>query len=296
MKGSVLLLCFCAVVAVVSAGITPFGWRPNNCVKEVPSGTRLVEAKDGVYAHHPNGTIAFHPSDKNCGKIQEEFAKARWERAVARKNLRSQRPGSPAYTSGWLDNAGYFPPTEVDVFSGTYNIPGNPPKTDGQVLFYFIGTENLKSSSQVSILQPVLTWGNGQTGWNMASWNCCPGNQTWHSNSLLNLKAGGSVSGKIDQSSSSAWTITSTYNGQNAVLTVPTISRDFNWVDVTLETYDVVSCQDFPTSAVTFSSMALTLTGGTKESPSWQPWKEPTECGGSLTVVSPSEIKIDHTT
>jgi len=291
-----VLFCLLAILVVVSAEfkLTPFGWRPANCVKEVPSGTTLKEVEKGVFAHHPDGTVVFHPSEKNCGEVQLEFAKTRWQRALKRQNLRANPPTSPGYTSGWLDNAGYFPPSEVDKFTGFYTIPSNPPQSSEQVLFYFIGTENLKSSSQVSILQPVLTWGNGQTGWNMASWNCCPGNQTWHSNSLLNLKAGGNVYGEIDTSGSS-WTITSTYNGQNVVLTVPTISRDFNWVDVTLETYDITSCEQFPSSAETFYNMSLTLSGGTKSTPVWAPWSEPTECSGSLTVVSPSEIKISHT-
>jgi len=164
-----------------------------------------------------------------------------------------------------------------------------------QVLFYFIGTENFQKSVGVSILQPVLTWGNGHTGWNMASWNCCPQGQTWTSGFLLNLKAGGTVNGVIDQSGAN-WKITSTYNGQSVTLTIAANSRDFNWVDVTLETYSVTECTEFAAGPITFSDMKLTLQGGTVNSPVWVPWKEPTECGGSLKVVSPSEITIDHTT
>jgi len=289
MKTLVSLLLFAFVAATTAKLVlTPFGYRPENCVKQAPSGTVLKETTTGVEAHYPNGTVEFHPAEQNCLDIQAEFAKQKFAARQAGK------PRGPM-ADGWLDNAGYYPPKEVYKFTGDYTIPSNPPTNGEQVLFYFIGTENFQKSVGVSILQPVLTWGNGHSGWNMASWNCCPQGQTWTSSFLTNLRAGGSVSGIIDQSGSN-WQVTSSYNGQNVVLTVPSAARDFNWVDVTLETYSVTSCTEFPASPIYFSNMVLTLSGGTSQSPTWAPWKEPTECGGSLKVMSPAEIEIDHST
>jgi len=290
MKG-ILLVLFLALVAITSASmvLTPFGYRPANCVRQVPSGTYLKETATGVEAHLDNGTVQFYPRQQNCVEFQAHFNRKKLAAYKARTN-----PRGPL-ADGWLDNAGYYPPSEVQTFSGTYTIPPNPPTQSNQVLFYFIGSENFQSNVGVSILQPVLTWGNGHTGWNMASWNCCPQGETWTSSFLTGLKAGGTVSGVIDASGAN-WAVTSSYNGQNVVLTVPSAQRDFNWVDVTLETYTVTSCGEFPAGPETFSNMKLILTGGTVNVPTWTPWKEPTECGGSLTVVSPSQIVIDHST
>jgi len=200
---------------------------------------------------------------------------------------------SPLWQDGWLDNAGYYPPSQVDTFSGDYLVPPDPANDASQVLFYFIGTENFQSGIQVSILQPVLTWGNGINGWNMASWNCCPQGQSHESASLQGIGAGNSVTGLIDQSSGNNWTITSTWNGQSVNLIIPAAQRDFDWIDATLETYSVTNCNMFPDGPAVYTNMALTLAGGSPNSPSWQP-SGPTECQGQLTVQSPSEITISH--
>jgi len=288
---SILCVLLFALVAIASAKmvLTPFGYRPENCVKEVPSGTFLKETATNVEAHLDNGTVVIYPRQQNCVDFQAHFNRKRLSAYKARANPR----GADAFVNGWLDNAGYYPPSEVETFSGTYSVPPNPPSNGNQVLFYFIGSENFQSSVGVSILQPVLTWGNGHTGWNMASWNCCPQGETWTSAFLTNIKAGGSVSGIIDASGAN-WVVTSTYNGQSVKLTVPSAQRDFNWVDVTLETYSVTACGQFPGGPLTFSDMKLTLTGGKQQTPTWAPWQEPTECSGSLTVTSPSQITIDH--
>jgi len=211
------------------------------------------------------------------------------EKANKERILRRQQKHA---LDGWLDYAGFYPTSEVVMFTGTYSVPPNPVTDGSQVLFYFIGTENL-GQTDLSILQPVLTWGNGYNGWNMASWNCCPQGQTIESNSIDGIKAGSSVSGIIDFTSPDNWTVTSNYNNKKVVLTVPSAQRDFNWCDVTLETYTVTACGNFPKGPCVFSDMTLTDTYGSV-TPSWQADTGPTECGGKLTINSPSEITISH--
>jgi len=300
MKVAVLLLLFVAIANALPKetewALTPFGPRPANCVQEVPSGSYLVERGNFVEAHLDNGTVLSFPIQQDCVEFHREWAVKRI--ATHRARRANQTSGiTPAPLDGWLDYVGYYPPKEVNTFSGTYTVPPDPTTQSNQVLFYFIGTENLQGSGILSILQPVLTWGNGHSKWNMASWNCCPGGQTWTSSFLTNIQAGGTVSGVIDTTSGGAdWSVTSTYNGQNVVLTVPTAQRDFNWVDVTLETYTVTSCQQFPAGACTFENMALTVSGGASNSPSWTlDSAEPSECAGKVTVTSPSTVSISHT-
>jgi len=287
-----LVLLFVAVAYATEWTLHQFDHRHSNCVKQVPSGSYIVERATTVEAHLENGTVLAFPKQQNCMEFHKQWATKRVAQHRARRNQ-----VTPAPLDGWLDYVGYYPPKEVDKFSGTYSVPPDPSDQSNQVLFYFIGTENLRGTVGISILQPVLTWGNGHSKWNMASWNCCPGGETWTSSFLTNIAAGSTVSGVIDMSSNGKnWTVTSTYNGQNVVLTVPTAQRDFNWVDVTLETYTVGSCTEFPSGPCTFSDMALTLSGGSTNSPSWTlDSAEPSECGGKVTITSPSEVSIQHT-
>jgi len=134
------LLLLVAFVAGATARLvlTPFGYRPHNCVKEGPSGTVLKETATGVEAHFPNGTSAFHPAEQNCLDFQADFVRKKF---AAHEVSNPQGP----LANGWLDNAGYYPPKEVDVFSGTYSIPPDPSTKSDQVLFYFIGTENFQN-------------------------------------------------------------------------------------------------------------------------------------------------------
>jgi len=192
---------------------------------------------------------------------------------------------------GWLDYVGDYPSGTVTGFTSTYTVPPNPQDDGSQVLFYFIGTQNNDDSS-ISILQPVLTWGNGINGWSFASWNCCPAGQQQESNPIQGFSAGQTVSGSIVASGTN-WVITSTANGKSTVLTVADASRTFDWVDVTLETYTVSNCQQFPNGPMTFSNMQLTTTNG-GQTPDWTPYTGATECGGVLNVINPQTITITH--
>jgi len=283
----VFVVC-CVLLATIAAEqvLTPFGYRPKNCVRQVPSGSRIVETKQGNEIHYPDGKIVKYPIQKECVE-----SNALWlaERAQRRNSTRK------AFADGWLDNASYFPSKEVAEFTGNYLVPGAPPTDSGQTLFYFIGTENM-NTGQLSILQPVLTWGNGHSKWNMASWNCCPNGEPHTSDFIQNIPDGSTLGGAIDMSSDTTkWSVVSSYGSQQVTLTVDTADRNFNYCDVTLETYGVTSCDQMASSPMEFSDMSLTLVGGTQDTPNWSAGQEPTECGGSLDIASPQQITITHT-
>jgi len=291
------LLLIVALTLTVSAKkeeqvLTPFGWRPSHCHQKVPNGTSLVIREDRVDAIQKDGSVIRFPKQQDCIDFQDK----EWERRAKdkeweRSSLKSHHYGD--YVKGWLDNAGFFPPSDVVSFSGTYTVPSTPTE-NGQTLFYFIGIENMNNTGPVSILQPVLQYNQGgYPGWSLASWNCCPQGQTFESSTLTGLQSGDTLNGVVDQSSSSNWTITSTWNGQVATLTVPVAARNFTWCDVTLETYNVTNCAQFPSGPMTFSNLSLSDESGAI-TPNWTPWAEPTECNGSLTVQSASEIIIQH--
>jgi len=265
---------------------TPFGLRPKQCVhRGLGDDVQLKATKEGVQVIHNNGTfLKFLPALPECISWDE---KMRIEREKRRNGTSLKSP-----LDGWLDNAGYYPPGLVGSFVGNYLVPPSPVDS-GQVLFYFIGTENFQSGVGVSIFQPVLTWGNGITGWSMASWNCCPSGQSHESNPLTGFGSGNTLQGQIVNTNNGYWNVVSAFNGQKTTLTVADNGRNFDWTDVTLETYSVGACNEFPPGPMVFSGMSMNLQGGGQVTPNWSPTGA-TECGGQLTVNSPSQVTITH--
>jgi len=289
------LLCCFVVLSLALANAyelvpTPFGLRPKQCVhRAVGSNVNIKAVKGGVELHHPNGTVFFLPELAECVEYDAQIQMERMKQRELRQRHRNNTNGLPG--DGWLDNAGYYPPSTVSSFDGFYTVPGSP-GGGSQVLFYFIGTENFQSGVGVTILQPVLTWGNGINGWSIASWNCCPSGQQHESSPLTGFGPGASLYGAIAQAGGS-WNVVSKYGGQQTVLTVAAAGRTFDWTDVTLETYSVTTCSQFASGPMTFSSMAMYVSGGSQVTPSWQPTGA-TECNGRLVVQSPSLITITH--
>jgi len=288
-----------AVIAASPKGIklvpTPFGLRPAQCVhRSVGHDVVLKPVADGVEIHHPNKTIVKLPALPECIEWDKHMQSQRMERRSLKLQqvFKDKNDSLPAPLDGWLDNAGYYPPGFVLDFSGYYLVPTNPPNDGSQVLFYFIGTENFQSGVGVTILQPVLTWGNGINGWSVASWNCCPSGQSHESNPLVGFGSGSTLYGLIDKSGDT-WGVTSQWGSQQTTLNVANNGRTFDWTDVTLETYSVASCNEFATGPMVFSGLTMTLTDGSHPTPQWSP-TGPTECGGKLTVNNPTNIVIQH--
>lgn len=71
-------------------------------------------------------------------------------------------------------------------------------------------------------------------------------------------------------------------------------NREFNWLDATLEVYSISGCGDYPSGPMTYSNLRVTDNSGRAITPQWGAGVR-TECGGSETVESPSEIVIQHT-
>ena len=186
------------------------------------------------------------------------------------------------------------------------------------------GTENI-NQQDVAILQPVLTWGNGLTGWSYASWNCCPSGQQHESTPIQGFGAGDKLYGEILRDNGS-WTISSIHGAQNTSLTVADNGRNFDWMDVTLyvslapswgvrvvcvlvpacsprtfmlvpacsEVYNINGCTDFAQGPMTFSGMKATDTTGAPMNMQWKAATGQTQCNGKITVDGSSEVVIQH--
>ncbi|ELR18578.1 uncharacterized protein ACA1_155240 [Acanthamoeba castellanii str. Neff] len=295
MKALAVLMCI-GLLAVATHGMghipTPFGMMPETCVHRVRSGATIREVEGGVHVAHPEGDVHL-PTRPEC----VAWLKERMAATEARLSQSSQPAGSDVPTetfppsNGWLDYVGYYPSQLVHYFSGRYTVPQTP-KNMGGLLYWFIGSENFQTGIGVTILQPVLTYYTN--GWTFSSWNCCPQGQAHQSTPISGFGPGDVLDGVIDQSGDN-WVVYSSFGRQSTQLTVPDAGRKFNWVDVTLETYDVTDCAQFASGPVSFYDMKLVLSDGSSVPPVWQ-LNSPasTKCNGTLTVNSPFSVTIRH--
>jgi len=266
--------------------LTPFGLRPAACVLEVPGGSRIVEENGGVRVYHPEGEFFYHAAPE----CHEDNAVAKY---LEKKALRTQ----VGVTNGWLDYAGWYPPTgqnNLDSFIANYTVPKDPTSNSGQVLFYFIGMQD-NAFPAVNIVQPVLTWGNGVTGWNMASWDCCPSNITVQSKTVSGLQAGDLITGTIKRVNSVTWYIDCTLlrTMQNTTLYAQPGSETYDWADVTLEVYYIATCNEFANGPMTFTGLALRDVQQDVLTPKWT-FTAPTLCTGVIKQTDATTMYIQH--
>lgn len=288
-----LSLAFIAVFAKEPLVLTPYGYRHPDCVLEVPNGATVrpspqnpqmleILQADGLGTYYHN--VPAHCAN-DIAQIKE-------------KSLRRTPPATNVgSTNGWLDYGGWYPPqgqNNLNSFTSTYVVPGNPPTQSPQVLFYFIGMQDNDAPNAVNIIQPVLTWGNGYTQWYLASWACCPSNITVHSPYLFGLSAGSTAYGTINRVSDSTWSIDSVFNGKHTTLNAQVGDYIYNWADVTLEVYSVSDCSQFAPGRASFNDLVLKDKQGQTLNPNWQ-FTGATVCGGTIRQTSSTSIYIQHT-
>jgi len=284
--------------------ITPFGKLPTYCVRAIPKGKIAKKNAAGLIEilDQNLNVESTHVPDSRCMQFKESMEKTRELKLKLKSD--SQKilskgeiePSTETTTEstfseidGWLDYVYYWPSSYVASFEAYYTVPTAPTLDNDQVLFYFIGTENLESDD-ISILQPVLTYNNGIPGWNMASWNCCPDGEAWVSDSIAGLNVGDVMYGSISIDEDYATIVSTTYSkadgsatGESVTLEVATDDRYFNWLDVTLEVYGVTECSEFSSSTMSITSMVATdIDGNTIES-DWTDATGTTLCSGSQT-------------
>jgi len=274
--------------------LTPFGIRSAQCVLEVESGSQIAATAGGLKVTERSSTgqilserLVTVPEECNHDGFVENY-------------LQNRRSGSFPPINGWLDNAGWYPPSgqnNLHDFTATYTVPGNPPSDSGQVLFYFIGMQNNAYPGAVNILQPVLTWGNGIKGWNLASWDCCPSNITVQSKSITGFGAGDLILGYINRVNNDTWKINSVIQktGANTTLTAQVGTYLYDWADVTLEVYGVSDCPQFAQGPMTFSKLVLTDAQGQTLNPGWS-FTGATQCSGAIKQTDSTTITITHST
>jgi len=259
---------------------TPHGYRPSECVVEIPDDATFFESGKGLVIKHNDGKLQSVEVPESChtDNVAMKMAGRRQLASTSNSSVRQ-----------WMDNAGYTYNAGYKSFSGNYNIPADPENDEGQILYYFIGLENT-NDGPVNILQPVLGW---QGGWTLASWACCPANISTTSRTITGLQAGQQVVGNMERVDASTWKIDSTINGQTTTLRPQVGPYNYVWADVTLEIYSISDCTQYSKGKVHFTDMVLTGSGGDVVHPSWtQP--AGTECQGKVDILDEKSIDIYH--
>jgi len=272
--------------------LTPFGIRSSRCVLEVESGSHIAQTPTGLKITQTSSTGVV---------LSEQFITVPEEchhDGFVENYLRNRRTKAFPPINGWIDNAGWYPPSSesnLDSFTSVYTVPGDPPSDVGQVLFFFIGMQNNAYPNAVNILQPVLTWGNGIKGWNLASWDCCPKNITVSSKSITGFGAGDLIDGYINRVSSDTWKINSVIqkSGANTTLVAQVGTYLYDWADVTQEVYGVTDCPQFAKGTMTFSKLTLKDAAQQTLSPGWQ-FTGTTQCSGVIKQTDATTITITH--
>jgi len=301
------------VLGLVQAHVTtPFGRVAEGCTLEVPHGTLVEEAADGVALYHPAHGSWQHRTPAHCGALASPSPHA------AASNGSAPITCTSLPCNNWIDNAGWQQPdgaTPIGGFSSKYIVPATPrTRGPGQTLFYFIGAENTDGQprhgqpppSGRAILQPVLTFDpdgwckDSTTGWCFASWYCCPKNLTVHSAYVNDVKPWDSFHTYFNISEDGAtYTVsgTSARTAQAASLLCPRQGRQMNWADVTLEVYAMSSCDLFSPSSMTFSDVILWDTAYRALTPMWT-LSPGSPCAGSITVdpEAHGSVHIEHST
>ncbi len=194
----------------------------------------------------------------------------------------------PATYDHWDEDATYTENGGTVSFSGEWTVPSAPTNTTNttiQTIFYFLGLQNGVTPTS-KILQPVLQWGQtGRKEWEIQSYYA---NTTIIDNSsYVAVAVGDTLNAGITQESYNPgwWNIdivdmTQSVQEGLRVYDNSTYSNNF----VTLETYNVNTCDQFPGSADFYNLNVDNL------SLTWIPEQRQTGCGLDITKVSPSEV------
>ena len=154
---------------------------------------------------------------------------------------------------------------DIGVFSATYTVPEPPKATVNNVLYYWIGLQDVNSSAN-PVIQPVLSYvpGASRNNWYFASWNCCPAGHKLEATQVSVSGPGESLTGVMQRDKTTGtYTITSrNAKGDASVLLSDDsnsgLVRHWNWVDIVLEVYDVKECQQYSSGGeASFLNMRL---------------------------------------
>ena len=264
--------------------ITPFGYFHPSCVRTLTSGSTVLH--DGR-VQHPDGTV-------------EETAQS-----CAYPHYRVGPSGETKPTiNSWVEDIDTTSTSSYGELTSTFTVPTAPTTKASQTVYFFPGFQDTNASgSDISILQPVLTW-TGKGPWNISSWNCCLSG-TADQSTPVNVNVGDTIYGTITSTCKSGSTSCATWNvlsedkttGKSTTLAnTPSDGQTWNWgFGAVLESYSVTTCKDFPAAGtISFSTTLYNDSLVAITSPGWAGELDTTkspQCSYSQSVGTSLELK-----
>ena len=222
---------------------TPHGHHPCECLWEVPTGTRVEDVGGReMHLHFPNGTT----------RIEQRCKYTPPAPPVPPATVTTS-PCELGFAHAAPMEAFYYlkPGLTVDKFYAQYTVPDPPVNTASNILYYWIGLQDLNSSEN-PVIQPVLSYvkGSSENNWYFESWNCCPAGHKLKATSVPIAGPGEVLHGSMKRLRSGVYLINSTNSRGDSSLLLSddsnaAIVRQWNWVDLVLETYNVDSCSQY---------------------------------------------------
>lgn len=231
--------------------VTPFGYFHASCVQSLAKGERIlpdrrIEHADGSVGE--SAAVCTYAHYTASGKLVRSNSASASQVAANTTNSST----SPEI-NGWIESASITTNagTSYGSLNARWTVPPPPKSDDGQLLYFFPGLEDINNTE--SILQPVLTWYEGQ--WYLQSWNCClSGIAT--SSPPVDVSPGDRIYGSVTSicgpgtPSCATWNVLSldmTTGESTELADTPSDGQVFNWAfGGVLEPYYVISCDDFP--------------------------------------------------
>jgi len=167
-------------------------------------------------------------------------------------------------------------PGPASYLSANWTVPTDPPLQSNQIVYLFPGFE---PPSTDTILQPVLGWNQGSTGWSISSWNCCVTGNLFHS-SIVPVSAGQTLTGTVAGTGCNAvtgvcsnWLVTTaSSSGAQTVLSTTSYEEQLTLtLGGALEVYNIDVCSKYPASnGTSFSNIVVRdINGSNLAQPTW---------------------------
>jgi len=195
----------------------------------------------------------------------------------------------------------------ITAFLGKWIVPAKPSNFAAGVLFTFTGLQNIDwvppnpdPTGPFDIIQPVLQYGESDAGgglyWSMASWYVTLNTDVVFS-TLKQVDSGVVIFGNMTKLDSDTWfidTVDTSTNDHTSITVSRSILVTQPWAYVTLEVYDIFSCDNYPTGSIPYTDLQI-FALDKLITPQWEIGKagqNPPICDSSIVVKDAATVSI----
>jgi hypothetical protein len=177
-------------------------------------------------------------------------------------------------------------------FNATMTVPGQPPQTGGQILYWWPGFKSTSATPGLPVLQPVLEF---SYSWSAASWYVYGNEDIAYESTPISTKPGDTIFGYMNYDApSTTWTILtqSIQTGKTTTLKIPESKMDNHDFFVSLLCFETYFCEsncklysDQPAQIV-FDNMIVNGVPQSQLANKWVQRTGQTQCDQGSTIAS----------